>query len=253
MSKPWIDLSGQVALVTGAASGIGRATCLALAEVGAKVLAVDLDLAGAQATADMVGGAARALDVTDAAGWAAISQWIAADFGRLDILVNSAGVALKDSVGDASMDIYHKTFAINVEGSLLGMRAALEFMRRQGKGAIINLSSTAALRGNTLMASYGASKAAVAHFTRSAAVENIRAGHDIRINAVHPGLIETPMADDLCQIYERLGSPETVRRMTTTDRTGRPEEVADLIVFLSSDRSSYISGTSIIIDRAVNA
>lgn len=253
MANPWIDLSGKVALVTGAASGIGRATCRALAEVGAKVLATDLDLAGAQAVAEEVGGAARALDVTDAAGWAAIQQWIAADFGQLDILVNSAGVALKDSVGDASLDIYHKTFAINVEGSLLGMGMALQFMRAQGKGAIVNISSTAALRGNTLMASYGASKAAIAHYTRSAAVENIRAGHDIRINAVHPGLIETPMADDLCQIYDKLGSPETVRRMTTTDRTGRPEEVADLIVFLSSDRASYIAGTSINIDRAVNA
>ena len=253
MANPWIDLSGKVALVTGGASGIGKATVRALAAVGAKVLAVDLDLAGAEATAAEVGGAAKVLDVTDAAQWAAVSQWIEAEFGRLDILVNSAGVALKDSVGDPELDIYHKTFAINVEGSLLGMRVALEFMRRQGKGAIINLSSTAALRGNTLMASYGASKAAVAHFTRSAAVENIRAGHDIRINAVHPGLIETSMADDLCKIYDRLGSPETVRRMTTTDRTGRPDEVADLIVFLASDRSSYISGTSIVIDRAVNA
>ena len=253
MTHSWIDLSGQVALVTGAASGIGRAAAKALAEVGAKVLAVDLDLAGAQAVAAQVGGAARALDVTDAAQWQAISQWIEADFGRLDILVNSAGVALKDSVGDADLGNYHKTFAINVEGSLLGMRVALEFMRRQGKGAIINLSSSASLRGNTLMASYGASKAAVAHFTRSAAVENIRAGHDIRINAVLPGVIETPMADDLCQIYDKLGSPETVRRMITTDRTGRPEEVADLIVFLASDRASYIAGASIIIDRAVNA
>jgi len=253
MAKQWIDLSGQIALVTGAASGIGRATAIALAEVGAKVLAVDLDLAGAQATADLVSGDARALDVADAAGWDAIAEWIARDFGRLDILVNSAGVSLKDSVGDPSLDIYHKTFAINVEGSLHGMRVALEFMRRQGKGAIINLSSTASLRGNTLMASYGASKAAVAHFTRSAAVENVRAGHDIRINAVLPGLIETPMADELCRIYDRIGSPEMVRKAVTTGRTGRPEEVADLIVYLASDRASYISGASILVDNAVNA
>ncbi len=253
MAGQWIDLSGQVALITGAASGIGRATALALADVGATVLAVDLDLAGAQETARLANGHAHVLDVADAAGWETVARWIEAEFGRLDILVNSAGVSLKDSVGDASLDIYHKTFAINVEGSLLGMRVALDFMRRQGKGAIINLSSTAALRGNTLMASYGASKAAVAHFTRSAAVENVRAGHDIRINAVHPGLIETPMADELCRIYDRIGSPEAVRSAVTTDRTGRPEEVADLIVFLASDRASYISGASILIDRAVNA
>jgi NAD(P)-dependent dehydrogenase (short-subunit alcohol dehydrogenase family) len=253
MARPWIDLAGQVAVVTGAASGIGRATSIALADVGAKVVAVDRDLAGAQATAALVGGSARQLDVTNAEGWEALATWIDAELGRLDILVNSAGVSLKDSVADPALDIYHKTFAINVEGSLLGMRFALDFMRRQGKGSIINLSSTASLRGNTLMASYGASKAAIAHFTRSAAVENIRAGHDIRINAVLPGLIETPMADELCQIYDRIGSPEAVRKAVTTDRTGRPEEVADLIVFLASDRASYIAGASIVIDRAVNA
>lgn len=253
MAAPWIDLADQVAVVTGAASGIGLATATALAELGATVIALDLDLAGAQAVAARVGGAAKALNVTDAAAWQGVAEWIEAEFGRLDILVNSAGVALKDSVGDASLDIYRKTFAINVEGSLLGMGTALPFMRRQGKGSIINLSSTAALRGNSLMASYGASKAAVAHFTRSAATENARAGHNIRINAIHPGLIETPMAEDLYKIYERIGSAEAVRQAITINRPGRPEEVADLIVFLASDRASYLSGASFVIDGAANA
>lgn len=253
MTNSWIDLSGQVALVTGAASGIGRACAIALAEVGAMVLSVDLDAAGAEATAALVGGAAHRLDVTDAGAWEVVDQWIEAEFGRLDILVNSAGVALKDSVGDRSLETYRKTFGINVEGTLLGMQVALGFMRRQGKGAIVNLSSSASLRGNTLMASYGASKAAVAHFTRSAAVESLRAGHDIRINAVLPGVIETPMAGELYQIYDRIGSPEAVRKAITLDRSGRPEEVADLIVFLASDRASYIAGASIVIDRAANA
>jgi NAD(P)-dependent dehydrogenase (short-subunit alcohol dehydrogenase family) len=253
MNNDWIDLPGQVAVVTGAASGIGQAVAHALAKAGAQVIALDRDLAGAKAVAAAVQGVARALDVSDEAGWNAVADWIDAEFGRLDILVNSAGVSLKDSVGDADLGIYHKTFAINVEGTLLGMQVALRFMRKQGKGAIVNLSSTAALRGNSLMASYGASKAAVAHFTRSAAVDNARAGHDIRINAVHPGLIETPMADELCRIYERIGSPEAVRSAVTINRTGRPEEVADLILFLASDRASYISGASIVIDGAVNA
>ena len=253
MAKPWIDLSGQVALITGAASGIGRAAAQALAGAGAHVLAVDIDLAGAQDTAALVGGSARALDVADDAGWQAIGEWIEAECGRLDILVNSAGVSLKDSVGDPTLDNYYKTFAINVEGTLQGMQLALRFMRRQGKGAIINLSSTAAVKGNPIMASYGASKAAVAHFTRSAALENVRAGHDIRINAVHPGLIETAMAGDFYGIFEKLGPPEVVRSMITTGRSGRPEEVADLILYLASDRASFISGASIVIDRAASA
>ncbi len=257
-SKPWIDLTGRIAVVTGAAAGIGRACAHALAGAGAVVLALDLDSEGVEAVAAAIreaGGAAhaRGSDVTSETDWQGIGAWIEEAFGRIDILVNSAGVALQDSVGDADLANYHRTFAINVEGTLLGMQLALRFMRQTGTGSIVNLSSVASLRGNTLMASYGASKAAVAHYTRSAAVEVLRAGHDIRINAVQPGLIETSMAEDLCKIYERIGSVQAVKAAVTTGRTGRPEEVADLILFLASDRASYISGSSIVIDRAANA
>jgi NAD(P)-dependent dehydrogenase (short-subunit alcohol dehydrogenase family) len=253
MSNRWIDLTGQVAVVTGAASGIGRASCVALAGAGAKVIALDLDLAGAQVVADEVDGAAHALNVTSESEWHAVAEWIKREFGRIDILVNSAGIAMKDTVGDVDLNNYHKTFAINVEGTLLGMQIALGFMRNLGKGAIINLSSTASLKGNPNMASYGASKAAVAHFTRSAALENVRSGHDIRINSVHPGLIETAMANDFFGILEKIGSPDALRSMMTTGRPGRPEEVADLILYLASDRASFISGASIVIDRAASA
>jgi len=257
-NRPWIDLTGRVAVVTGAAAGIGRATALALADAGAVVVALDLDLAGAEAIAAEIGALggsaqARALDVTSQSDWHDVDAWIESAFGRIDILVNSAGIALKDSVGDADLATYHRTFAINVEGTLLGMQTALRFMRQSGTGAIVNLSSSASLRGNSLMAAYGASKAAVAHYTRSASVEVLRAGHDIRINAVHPGLIETAMADDLYKIYERIGPPQAVRAAVTTGRAGRPDEVADLILYLVSDRASYVSGTSIVIDRAANA
>lgn len=258
MKNSWIDLSGQVAVVTGAASGIGRAAANALADAGAKVVLLDRDEAGCRSVAEGItaaGGTAdvRSLDVTSETQWQAIEQWIASEFGRLDILVNSAGVALSDRVGDDTLEVHRKTFAVNVEGTLLGMAAALRFMRRQGKGAIINLSSTAALRSNPTMASYGASKAAVAHFTRSAALESIRAGHDIRINAIHPGLIETSMASDFYSIFEKVGSADAVRTAMTTGRAGRPEEVADLILFLASDRASFIAGASINIDRAASA
>jgi NAD(P)-dependent dehydrogenase (short-subunit alcohol dehydrogenase family) len=253
MSGAWIDLTGQIAAVTGAASGIGKATCAALSEAGAKVIALDRDLTGAQAVAAEVGGVAHALDVTSEAEWQAVSEWIEAEFGRLDILVNSAGIAISDSVGDASLANYHKTFAVNVEGTLLGMQVALEFMRRKGRGSIINLSSTASLKGNPIMASYGASKATVSHFTRSAALQNARAGNDIRINAVLPGLVETAMADEFCDIFEKVGSPDQVRAAFTTGRAARAEEIADVILFLASERASFISGAAITVDRAASA
>jgi len=253
MSNGWIDLRGKVAVVTGAASGIGKATCVALAEAGAKVIALDLDVAGAQAVATEVGGVAHALDVTNKADWDAVSGWIEAEFGRLDILVNSAGIAISDSVGDGSLDNYHKTFAVNVEGTLLGMQVALKFMRSQGKGSIVNLASTASLKGNPIMASYGASKATVSHFTRSAALQNARSGDDIRINAVLPGLVETAMADDFYDIFEKVGSPDAVRSAFTTGRAARAEEIADVIVFLASDRASFISGAALTVDRAASA
>ena len=256
--KPWIDLTGRVALVTGGASGIGSAAAIALAEAGAIVIVTDYNLPGAMSTVTAIsedGGSAysRELDVTSEAAWNDTADWIESDFGRLDILVNSAGVALSDRVGDTALDIYRKTFAVNTEGTLLGMATALRFMRQAGAGVIINLASTASFKGNPSMASYGASKAAVAHFTRSAALESVRAGHDIRINAIHPGLVETAMAGDLYGIFKQLGTADEVRSSFTTGRPAKAEEIADLILFLSSDRASFISGASITIDRAHSA
>lgn len=258
MSTPWIDLSGQVALVTGAASGIGRAAAIALAGAGAAVVAADLDEAGTEATAAAIRqaggeGHGRRLDVTAQGDWDAARDWIAQKWDRLDILVNSAGVVFSDRAGDESLDIYRRTFAINVEGSLLGMALALHFMRPVGRGSIINLSSAAAFKGSSTMASYGASKSAIAHYSRSAALEVVRAGHDIRVNAVHPGLIDTAMADDFSEIYKMIGSKADVMRAMSSGRAGTPEEVADLILFLASDRARFISGASIAIDRAQSA
>ncbi|MBU6267442.1 MAG: SDR family oxidoreductase [Sphingomonadales bacterium] len=254
----WIDLSGRVALVTGAASGIGRASADALAGVGATVIAVDRDEAGASATAGAIvatGGQAfgRGLDVTSDTGWRTLEAWIAAEFGALDILVNAAGVFGEDSVGDPSTEAYTRIFAVNVEGALLGMRTGLALMRGAGKGAIINIASTAALSGGSRSASYGASKAAISHYTRSAALAEAHAASEIRVNAVLPGMIATPMAEALLDIYSTPASRAQMAAQIATGRFGRPEEVADLVVFLSSDRASYISGAGIVIDRAKNA
>ena len=259
MSDKWIDLTDRIALVTGAAAGIGRATALALAERGAEVVLLDRDRAGAELAASEIidaGGkaVARALDVTSQDDWDALDDWVAEKWGRIDIHVNCAGIARFDRVDDAMFDTYREVFVINVEGSLLGMAMALRFMRAAGTGAIVNVSSTASLKGNPAMASYGASKAAIAHFTRSAALECNRAGTDIRVNAVMPGFTETAMAQQIYDQFDaKMGGREGTMKVFSSGRSARPEEIADLIVYLASDRASFISGSVIACDRAQSA
>jgi NAD(P)-dependent dehydrogenase (short-subunit alcohol dehydrogenase family) len=255
----WIDLSGRVALVTGAAAGIGRATAAAIARAGATTVLLDRDEAGVadvatQIAQDGFNAVGRVLDVASAADWAALADWIAAEFGRIDILVNCAGIARFDRVDAEMFATYRAVFAVNVEGPLRGMALALDYMRPAGCGAIVNVSSTAALKGNPAMASYGASKAAIAHFTRSAALETNRAGLDIRINAVLPGFTETGMAQQVYEKFDdRLGGRAETLRVFASGRPAQPSEIADLILFLVSDRASFISGSCYNIDRAQSA
>jgi meso-butanediol dehydrogenase/(S,S)-butanediol dehydrogenase/diacetyl reductase len=259
MPDAWIDFSGKIAAVTGAASGIGRATARLLAGFGAEVLLLDRNVDGAQVAAAEIsstGGkaSAHALDVTSETEWQSIGQLVASRYSRLDVLVNSAGIATFDRVDDAMFDTYRRAFAINVEGSLHGMAMALGFMRAAGKGAIVNLASTAALKGNPGMASYGASKAAISHFTRSAACELNRAGLDIRVNAVMPGFTETAMAQAVYDRFDdKLGGREATLQVFASGRPADPEEIANLVVFLASDRASFISGSVIAADRAQSA
>ncbi|MEJ5975850.1 SDR family oxidoreductase [Novosphingobium sp. PS1R-30] len=259
LAEGWIDLSGRIALVTGGASGIGRASARALAAAGATVLVLDFNEAGAAETADLIrgdGGAAmaRALDVIDETAWTALGDWIAETWDRIDVLVNSAGVARFDRVEEGMSKTYREAFAVNVDGSLFGMAMALRFMRPAGKGAIVNISSTASLKGNPAMASYGASKAAIAHFTRSAALECMRAGGDIRVNAVLPGFTDTAMAQAVYdQFDDKLGGRDKTLAVFAAGRPAQPEEIANMVLFLASDRAGFVSGSIISVDRAQGA
>lgn len=239
-------LAGRRAFVTGAASGIGRATALALGEAGARVAVADLQAADGTA-ADIVanGGEAFAirLDVADRGSVAAAIDAIVARWGGLDIAFNNAGVSLEDSSapwGDA--DLYDRTIAVNQRGVMVCMVAELRRMAAQRSGAIVNASSVAGLSGTTA-AGYTSSKHAVVGLTRSAAIRF--AGEGIRVNCVCPGPIVTPMCDPF------LADPETrriVESMQPMGRMGTPREVADAVVFLLSDRSSFITGHALAID-----
>jgi NAD(P)-dependent dehydrogenase (short-subunit alcohol dehydrogenase family) len=228
-------LEGKVALVTGAASGIGRATAALLARSGARVVASDL-----RAGDDVV-----AADVTDGDAIRAVVARAVETHGRLDLAANCAGVG----GGHAATHEYPETdfdriVAINLRGTWLSMRAELEAMLRAGGGAIVNVSSTLGLRGSPFAAPYSASKHGVLGLTKTAALEYAQQG--IRVNAVCPGAIDTPMMDET---FERFpGFRETLTAYVPMGRMGGPEEVAGAIAWLCSDAASFVTGEALTVE-----
>lgn len=255
------DLTGTVALVTGATGGIGRATVAALAEAGAKVVATDI------AKEAQVSGAAlyAPLDVTDEEAWTGVIEPIAGSFGRLDILVNNAGISLTNSIAATSLAEFRKCMAINVEGVFLGTRAAQGILARSGAdrpggSSIINLSSVGGLRGSAWNSAYCASKGAVKLFSKSAAVEFALLKQPIRVNSVHPGGIDTGMMDMIYARYVAEGvfpDEETARATVSAGhamgRMGEPDEIAAGIAYLASPAASFMTGSELVIDGGLTA
>jgi NAD(P)-dependent dehydrogenase (short-subunit alcohol dehydrogenase family) len=245
----------KVALVTGAASGIGRASALAFAREGACVVLSDRDAVGGKASAEAVlaaGGEALfvAADVTREDDVAALVRSAVERFGRLDCAHNNAGVTgAMGGIQDLSLAGWEQTLAINLTGVFLCLKHELAQMRRQKSGAIVNTSSGAGLVGVPGLAPYCASKHAILGLTKTAALENASTG--VRINAVCPGSIDTPML----QRYMGLG-PEVekmIRASQPGGRLGTPEEIAEAVVWLCSDRASFVTGASLLVDGAAVA
>ena len=177
-----------------------------------------------------------------------------AAFGRLDILVNSAGIALKGNIETATLADFRRTEAVNVEGVFLGCREAIRVMKGNGGGSIVNLSSVAGIIGDAQSAAYCASKGAVRLLTKSAALYCGRSGYNIRLNSVHPSFADTPMVQELIASSK---NPERVReglmRAAPLGRMGRPEEVANAILYLASDESSFTTGIELMVDGGLTA
>lgn len=242
-------LAGRVALVTGAARGLGAAITAALVRDGARVLGCDiLDEAGAAMAAGHGGKVSyHHLDVRDETGWASAVALAASRFGGLDILVNSAGITQTTSFEDATMEQFHRVMDINYFGTVLGCRAAVPAMRRRGGGAIVNLSSNSTRKIVPVAATYSPTKAAVANFTKVVAAQCARDG--IRANSVHPGASETPMI-----LNDEIGVDHPAIRAIVAQipmgRMGKPEEQADVVAFLVSDEARYLTGAEIFVDGA---
>ena len=244
------QLDGKVALITGAGSGIGRASALAFAREGAKVAVADIVVEGGEETVRMVkeaGGEAFFIkvDVSNAAEVEAMVNAVVDTYGRIDCAYNNAGIEGRlASTDEYPEDVFDKVIDINLTGVWLCMKYELPHMLKQGSGAIVNTASGAGLIGVAGMSAYVASKHGVVGLTKTAALEYAKSG--IRVNSVCPGLIQTPMVERITADQPQLG--EALVAAEPVGRTGKPEEIAESVVWLSSDAASFVTGHAMSVD-----
>jgi len=244
-------LQDKVAFVTGAASnpGLGWAIACLFAREGAKLIVTDIDETGLAACieeiktlgAEVVGWRQ---DVTSEADWKETVDRCVATYGRLDILVNNAGIAMLQPIADMSLEDYEKQMKVNMTSVFLGTRSALTVMRTSGGGSIVNMSSVAGLVGIPGTGAYAASKGAVRLFSKTVALEHAR--ENIRCNTVHPGVIWTNMQQ--VAIRDNPDVFEVLKETIPVGRLGEPDEVAQCVLFLASDESSYVTGAELVVD-----
>lgn len=252
-------LAEKVCLITGAGSGIGRATARLFAGEGASVIAADIDFASAEQTVALIAGdgwhagtaMALRIDVTDQASCQAAAAAVLAAYGRIDVCFANAGIAGVGSVEETSLDLWERVFAVNARGVFLTTKAVLPAMVAAGRGSIINMSSTIADIGVVRRASYAASKGAVLALTRQMQSDYASAG--IRVNALCPGTIHTPFVDRfLADSYDDpVAGLENLRKRQLTGELGQPEDVASAALFLASDESAFVLGSGLFVDGGV--
>lgn len=249
-------VEGKVCIVTGAASGMGRADAIRLASEGAKVVITDLNERDGQAVAAEIGDSAIFVkhDVSNEADWQRVVSTAVDTFGRLDVLVNNAGMMVMGSVVDCSLEDYQKVMRVNSDGVFLGCKYALPAMEACGNGgSIINMSSVAALHGMSFVAAYSASKGAVASLTKSVALYCRERRNGIRCNSIHPDGVKTPMVYKVATGQDTATREEIESLSTEANPMCEPEDIAALVLYLASDESSFVNAAEMLIDNAATA
>jgi NAD(P)-dependent dehydrogenase (short-subunit alcohol dehydrogenase family) len=252
-------VKGKVALVTGAAMGIGRACAELLTAEGAAVLLSDVNVAaGKDATAAIERADGRAMfrehDVGNEEAWKRVVDEAVTAYGRLDILVNNAGIGVAGDVEHTSLADWERTLHVNLTGVFLGIKHAIPAMRRTGGGSIINLSSIEGLVGDPALAAYNASKGGVRLLTKSAALHCARSGYGIRVNSVHPGYIWTPMVESSLRASGDLeGGRKHLESLHPVGHLGEPNDIAYGVLYLASEESKFVTGAELVIDGGYTA
>ncbi len=254
-------VDGKIAVVTGGASGLGRATAALLVREGARVTITDVNEQAGREAADAIGARFRAQDVADEAGWQALITDVMGEFGGLDILVNNAGIGEAGPGNDPEttpLETWNRVIAVNATGIFLGCKHAIPAMRDSGGGAIVNISSIAALVATPFITAYGASKAAVRQLTMSVALHCAQAGYNIRCNSIHPGQIRTPMHDQLsAELAKQVGASVDEVRAGLTKKIplgemGTADDVAYAVLYLVSEESRHVTGEQLVVDGGMN-
>lgn len=254
-------IDNRVALITGAAMGIGRACADRLASEGAKVVITDIEDRAGQETVEAFRAKGYTADfihqdVTNEGQWQSVLAEIEQLHGRLDILVNNAGIAIRKSIFEMTMDEYQLQNSINLDGVFMGLKYGIPLIAKTEGGSVINLSSVAGLKASPGLSAYAMTKGGVRLLSKSVAKECIAAGIKVRVNSVHPGIIQTA-------IWDKMGTPEggdnqiDIEELATNavpgGLLGKPSDIADGVLFLASDESRYVNGSELVIDHAISA